>query len=48
MIYFLGEFYNAFLKKTDKWTPATSLAQVIKHVTDHIDRPDIDYPSSFG
>jgi len=36
------------LQKTAKWTPNTSLTQVLKAVVDHIDKPDIDYTAEFG
>jgi hypothetical protein len=36
------------LQRTAKWTPATSLIQVLKAVVDHIDKPDIDYTAEFG
>jgi hypothetical protein len=28
--------------KTARWTPTTSLTDVIKYVVDHIDHPDFD------
>ena len=45
---FSGKFCHDLLKKTAKWTMATSLVEVVKAVVDHIDSPNIDYSLSFG
>jgi hypothetical protein len=47
-IYFLGKFSNELLQKTAKWTPTTSLTQVVKAVVDHVDLPNIDYSIRAG
>jgi hypothetical protein len=36
------------LEKTVKWTPDTSLAQIVKIVVDCIDRPDLEYAISLS
>jgi hypothetical protein len=47
-IYFLGKFSNELLQNTAKWTPTTSLIQIIKVVVDHVDKPNIDYSIRAG
>ncbi|UJR31837.1 hypothetical protein I4U23_019314 [Adineta vaga] len=43
-----GKFCHELLKKKAKWLPTTSLVEVVKAVTEHIDKPDIDFSLSIS
>ncbi|CAF1262301.1 unnamed protein product [Adineta steineri] len=39
-----GDFCNDLLVKTARWTPKTSLVEIVKIVVKHVDEPDADNP----
>jgi hypothetical protein len=44
----LGKFCHALLSKTARWKVGTTLVEVVKAVTEHIDNPDADYAVTLG
>ena len=44
----LGKFCHALLSKTARWRPGTTLVEIVKAVTEHIDNPDADYAVTLG
>ncbi len=44
----LGKFCHALISKTARWRPGTTLVEIVKAVTEHIDNPDADYAVTLG